>query len=799
MVSMIKLQNEFNMRSQLLFFFFCFVVVDIAHAQCDPKEYARIFNEASTLQEKGEFIDAKNRYEAAKIYACNQQEKDAADVAVDALFGKTVLYLLLDADKDILRLDYNRAFDKISSAASFGIVKDSVAHRLLEIAYVYNHSGKWQIASEITTRVANLLGKPDFAKQAEHITSTNALQSLDLLQEKMLPVRFAELKRQYFPSMITIPRGSFLLENHNGYEVVVKEKSLPDFEMAETETTVMQYNLYCMANNRSLDQRLQEDRTFKNGYTPLEWLYNQPIVNINMYDAMEYANWVSMQQGYKPVYTIIYPEFTFDDTIKYPTQNNHGEDDAAPFKEDGSGSREYAKPPSETKIAIEEAPPVFDDGSREWTFSVDSLANGYRVPNLIEWEYAAKGGEKGAKENFVYAGSNELDKVGWYNKAGRYNKSPLRKTQPVAGKKPNQLGLYDMSGNVWEICIEFNQGISCSRCDNFDFQLNSRGGSWEQDSADCKIKSEKYYPDVRSEDIGFRLERNPTVFGLAHFLESEDAIKLHGYGDYFFGKGSWEEARQLYEKAERLKHKATSLQKLFEISEKTGHRLDFERFLASEHLEELYDYADYFFYHEKWNEARQLFEKIERIKHSPETLQYLHEISENTGQAFDIERFLAVQDPEELSSHARYFAKHSRSQNKKEGAISDLRFAIRLSEKLISFDTNKVAQRLLISNLINLTYYQLLLPDCKAADATLQRIVALDPENEYIPLMRPIILLLNGKNFEAKSLFLLWKDKPMKDSKWEDYNKAYRWILDNLEEERVPGIEFTKIRGWLEK
>ena len=59
---MIKLQNERNMRNQLLFPLLLLLAARLAQAQCNPKEYARIFNEASALQEKGEFIDAKNRY-----------------------------------------------------------------------------------------------------------------------------------------------------------------------------------------------------------------------------------------------------------------------------------------------------------------------------------------------------------------------------------------------------------------------------------------------------------------------------------------------------------------------------------------------------------------------------------------------------------------------------------------------------------------------------------------------------------------------------------------------------------------
>lgn len=74
------------MKNQLLFIALFLLVGHSARAQCNANVYTRIFKEASALQEMGQFIEAKNKFEAVKIYACNQKEKDAADERVDALF-----------------------------------------------------------------------------------------------------------------------------------------------------------------------------------------------------------------------------------------------------------------------------------------------------------------------------------------------------------------------------------------------------------------------------------------------------------------------------------------------------------------------------------------------------------------------------------------------------------------------------------------------------------------------------------------------------------------------------------------
>ena len=137
--------------------------------------------------------------------------------------------------------------------------------------------------------------------------------------------------------------------------------------------------------------------------------------------------------------------------------------------------------------------------------SWNQSANGYRLPTEAEWEYAARGGSQ--SQGYKYAGSDNVSEVGWYSGNSE------SKTHPVKGKKANELGLYDMSGNVVEWCWDWYGSYSSGEQTNPVGPSSGsyrvlRGGGWNSFSRNLRVAYRIYYsPDGRYSNYGFRLVR----------------------------------------------------------------------------------------------------------------------------------------------------------------------------------------------------------------------------------------------------------------------------------------------------
>ncbi len=141
----------------------------------------------------------------------------------------------------------------------------------------------------------------------------------------------------------------------------------------------------------------------------------------------------------------------------------------------------------------------------------------YALPSEAQWEYAARGGEAGAAQNFKYAGSDKLKEVGWFEQNSH------KETKPIGLKMPNRLGLHDMSGNVWEWCEDDwhdsyknapNDGNAWVDAPERSLYRVYRGGNWDYAPLNCRVAFRNCWPpELRFNLLGFRLCLAPSSVG----------------------------------------------------------------------------------------------------------------------------------------------------------------------------------------------------------------------------------------------------------------------------------------------
>lgn len=125
----------------------------------------------------------------------------------------------------------------------------------------------------------------------------------------------------------------------------------------------------------------------------------------------------------------------------------------------------------------------------------------FRLPQNVEWVFAFRGGKK--SKGYKYSGSNNIDEVAWYCGNSKY------RSHPVRGKKANELGLYDMSGNVYEWCNDWIDEVTDLKMYKGSYRVVC-GGSWLTDTGACRVDQiGSDSPSDRRDNFGFRLVMCP--------------------------------------------------------------------------------------------------------------------------------------------------------------------------------------------------------------------------------------------------------------------------------------------------
>ena len=268
--------------------------------------------------------------------------------------------------------------------------------------------------------------------------------------------------------MVLVPAGTFDMGSRRGTknsldrERPVHRVTLQDFYLGKYEVTQGQY--FAVTGLRPSHFVTNPNSEGQDGW---EWL---PVEMVNWYEALVFCNKLSMMENLDPVYRI-------KGSVNPGDWGN---------------------------------PPVVRD--RDWdSAEIVSGANGYRLPTEAEWEYAARGGKR-AKDN-AFAGSDTVDTVAWH-----YGNSKNRLSE-VGRKAPNDLDLYDMSGNVMEWCWDWYGDYTEDAQNNpvgpplntDPKQLQSRvirGGAWSTSVHFGRVAyRHNNNPPFQAVNLGFRVAR----------------------------------------------------------------------------------------------------------------------------------------------------------------------------------------------------------------------------------------------------------------------------------------------------
>ncbi len=267
------------------------------------------------------------------------------------------------------------------------------------------------------------------------------------------------------PKLVLVSGGTFKMGSNIpdpdglGDEKPVHTVTVTDFYIGETEVTVAEYQLFSKATGTAMPSA--PDAEWWESHADTKKFYNNPA-----------KTWWGFQPNY-PMFSV-----TWEQAAQYCNWLSKKEGLPECYKKNADGG-----------------------------WDTDITKKGYRLPTEAEWEFAARGGN--SSKGFKYSGSNSLSEVAWYDETTAY-----AGPQNVKTKKANELGLYDMSGNVWEWCSDYYSSGFYAKSEGKTNPFNNvsqsyrviRGGAWHYQGSYATLTS-RDGPELAytNYNYGFRL------------------------------------------------------------------------------------------------------------------------------------------------------------------------------------------------------------------------------------------------------------------------------------------------------